>query len=166
MALMTIALFEDSDLAGEAVADLNVKGYVDHISVIAKDEVGDISESTVKDDTATDIAAGAATGGALGVIGALIAGAVSLAVPGGPLIVAGPLLLQWGVAGAALGALGGGLASALEDVGLSREQSELYKERIYVGEVLVAVDGDDDRMDEIKEILESYRAHEVIVVKK
>lgn len=164
MSALTLGLFKDSRLAGEAVGSLKNKGYTDHVSLVAKDSGGDIETYTVKEERAKGAVVGAAVGGPLGALAGLVAGAVTAAVPGGLLLVAGPLAVTWGVSGAALGAVSGGLLGALVDLGLPREEAAAFEDHIARGDVLVAVTTDDEASNSVQQILTNLGATDVITL--
>lgn len=145
-------IFINSQAAGEAVADLKSKGYTNEISVVAKDEEGSFNEETVKSNVGSDAARGAGIGALVGGL----AGVVLAAIPGAPLVVAGPIAAGWGLTGAALGALSGGLVAALVNYGLDQEEAEEYERRILRGEVMVAVTGDDSKASEIINLMKQH----------
>ena len=99
--------------------------------------------------------AGAAAGGALG----LLAGIGAFAIPGlGPILAAGPIVAA--LEGAGFGAIAGGLAGTLSDVGIPENKTEFYGDRLKEGHALVMVHSDDDEADKIYEIMEQHGALE------
>ena len=99
--------------------------------------------------------AGAAAGGALG----LLAGIGAFAIPGlGPILAAGPIVAA--LEGAGFGAIAGGLAGTLSDVGIPENKTEFYGDRLKEGHALVMVHSDDDEADKIYEIMEQHGAIE------
>jgi uncharacterized membrane protein len=156
---MIFGIFANSDDAGNAVAELKGKGY--DVSVITRDKKGEIKETEVNDMPGGDVAEGAVTGAAVGGLAGILAGAVGLAIPGiGPLFVIGPLAASWGLTGAALGALTGGLVAALTKVGLSEEVAQGYEERVKAGDVLLVVDADSNTED-VQSIFKQHNAEEI-----
>jgi hypothetical protein len=88
-------------------------------------------------------ATGALTGGGLGLIASLTA----LAIPGvGALVAAGALATL--LAGAGIGAAGGGLIAAFLEMGISHEEAPIYEEAVRRGAVMLAA-----RVDETSESL-------------
>lgn len=164
MATLVAGLFEDSKAAGEAVSNLKEKGYTDDISVLAKDVGGDVSTHQIKEDVTKSTGTGAAVGAGAGALAGLIAGAVTVAIPGAMLLVGGPLAVIWGVSGAAVGALGGGILGALTKAGFSDEKAKLFEQSIMNGQVLVAVSGDDDKVDSIMQAMKDMGASEIAAV--
>ncbi|MCD8526955.1 hypothetical protein LRY65_01950 [Candidatus Woesebacteria bacterium] len=149
MSLLITGLFVDTNKAGEAISELKQKGYTDSISFVAKDENGEVSTETVKNDP-TD---GAATGAGIGALAGAVTGVVAAMLPGAPIILAGPLAVTWGVTGTAVGALSGGIVGALVDVGLDQDIAQEFETRIWRVDILVAVTADEDRKEEVSAIL-------------
>lgn len=158
---MIFAIFSDSNDAGDAVSELKQEGY-DDISIVTRNSKGGVKQ-TDADDGVPDVAEGAATGAAVGGLAGLLAGVAGLAIPGlGPLFVVGSLATSWGLTGAALGALTGGLVAALTSSGLSEDVAKAYEERVKAGDVLISVDTDSED-DDVQAILEKHHAEEVTV---
>ncbi|WP_121609809.1 general stress protein [Mesobacillus foraminis] len=134
-----IGVYENEQLAAEAVEDLKNKGYTtEEISVIAKNtnKLSEISQE-VKPSTKDGAIAGAATGGAIGLAG-LIVGLSAVLVPGvGTLMAAGPIITTLGgaVVGASSGA--GGLLHALINIGVPEDQAQRYSNDVQHGKILV-----------------------------
>ncbi|MBO8138754.1 MAG: DUF1269 domain-containing protein, partial [Desulfotomaculum sp.] len=104
------------------------------------------------------VADGATTGGALGAAAGLAVGAGALAIPGlGPLLAAGP------IAGMLSGAATGGLAGGLIDFGIPEAEGRRYEEKVKQGHTLVAVQTDENRVNQAAEILRKYHGEEVKV---
>jgi len=157
MQKLIVGLFENSQMAGEAVAELKENNQTDSVSLIAKDEEGDVSTHQIKEDVSEGTTAGAATGGIIGALTGLILGLSSVAVPGlGLLVVGGPLAATWAVTGAAAGALTGGLVGALVDAGIPEENAKMFEEHVREGEVLVAVEVDDEDEADVNRILAGH----------
>lgn len=166
MRITTAGLFTDSKAAGDAVAELKGAGYADDISVVAKDEsTGKVSTEQVEQSVADGAAAGAVTGGMAGILTGVLASLVSVALPGvGTVLVAGPFVTSWALAGGALGALTGGIVGALVDAGFDENKAKMYEESILRGEVLIAVTSDPDAQPAIVDILQKYGVYEVDTV--
>lgn len=157
---MIFAIFANKQQAGDAVAALKAKGY-DDVSVVTRDEDNGGVKTNDTDGPMGDVAEGAVKGGAVGGLAGILAGVAAVALPGvGPLFVAGPLAVSWGVTGAALGALTGGLVSALTEEGVPDEVARGYEERVKSGDVLVGVNADANS-DEVKQILHDNNAEEI-----
>lgn len=155
MSTKVIAVFEHRGQAEEAVNHLREDGFEREISILAKEdsqqkERGDIS---MKNDSIAD---GATTGGVLGGLTGIAAGAGALIIPGiGPLIAAGP------IAGLLSGAVTGGLGGALIDFGIPEVESRQYEEDVRQGKVLVSVETTPENSEKCQVILESKGADQV-----
>lgn len=163
---MTIlGLFDDSKAAGNAVAELKEKGFTKEISVLARDAGEDEGDaSRVKDDVTAGTAAGAAVGAVTGALAAVFAGLTSFAVPGLGLVAAGPLAAALGLS--ATGAVTGGLVGALADYGINEPEAKMYDEKIRAGGVLVGISAADDRVNDVRGILDAHGATEVSTLNK
>lgn len=134
-----INVYENEQLAADAIEEFKKEGYTtDEISVIAN-QANDLSKMSqeVKTSTMDGAIAGAATGGALGIAGAL-AGLPAVLVPGlGAILAAGPVLSMLG--GALVGARSseGGLLNSLMNIGLSEENAQHYSNEVQDGKFLV-----------------------------
>lgn len=142
-------LFRNMDQAQKAVEELKDAGYENDISILSR-QSEDVVEAAPKDDATSQAAA---TGGVLGGLAGLIAGASTIVAPGlGTVVIAGPLMALWGITGAAAGALTGGIVGALMDAGVSEEEARIYEEALGRGEVLVAVSSEHGDEEEIRAI--------------
>jgi hypothetical protein len=128
----------------EAVDTLRMGGFrTTDISVLIPDHRGSrdlVHEKNSKapEGAAAGISAGAAVGGALG----LLAGIGALAIPGfGPFIAAGPIMGALAGAGA-VGTLGG-VAGALIGLGVPEYEARCYEGRMRNGGILISVHCDD-----------------------
>jgi hypothetical protein len=129
-----VGVFASVDDARAAVRRLHDQGVpAGDISVVANSETGIDSR-----DVASDVAADAGIGAALGGIGGLLLGFTAILIPGvGPALAAGPRLAAIG--GAGVGALAGGLIGALSEAGVPEEEARGYAESIRSGNVMVTV---------------------------
>jgi len=106
-------------------------------------------EETAHPFAGATAAAGTVTGAGAG----LLAGLGTVAIPGfGPVVAAGWIVST--LIGAGTGAAIGGLAGALADAGLSREEAEGYAEGVRRGGALVTVKVDESQMDRVVSILD------------
>ncbi|MBL8212592.1 MAG: hypothetical protein JNK87_17895 [Bryobacterales bacterium] len=162
-----LAVFDTPASADTAVRELTSVG-VDRsdISVIAHDR-DKRYESTTGFDTGdrkttdgTTVGENVAGGALFGGLGGLALGLAALAIPGiGPVVAAGPLATT--LAGAAIGAAGGGIIGALKDAGVPDDEADLYAESVRRGGTLVTVHCDSDRANEISRILDRNGAVDV-----
>ncbi len=99
--------------------------------------------------TGTGATTGTLVGGSIG----LLTGLGMLAIPGvGPVVAAGWLVAT--LAGAGLGAAGGGLLGSLVHAGVPEEQAHTYAEDVRRGGTLVTVRGDDSQATSIAMVFE------------
>jgi uncharacterized membrane protein len=150
-----VGIFRDSKHAGEAVSELNNKGYTNDVTVIAK-EGEEVTTHDVKKDISDGTTTGAVAGAAVGGIAALLSGVSSFVLPGLGLLVLGPL--AGFLTGLGAGAVTGGLVGALVDWGIPEETAKAYEERLNEGEVLVGVTT--NNTDAARQILESHGVDE------
>ncbi len=139
------AVFDSDSQARDAVRELRDAGVPDSaLSIIAQQG----ERLTTSDGAGDDVTEGEGNmlrgilgGGALGA-GLAVA---ALAIPGvGPLVAAGAIAASATpaamAAGAAIGAVAGGLKESLEDRGVSSDDSGYYHDQLSSGGTLVAVD--------------------------
>jgi len=158
-----IGVFSNERVAKEAVDDLRRAGFDKEISILAKDRGrggggGEGNEGTLTMGMGGDtgIAEGVTTGGVLGGLMGLAAGAGALVVPGlGPLVAAGP------IAGLLSGAATGGIAGGLLDWGIPEAEGRRYEEDVKQGKILVSVRCSADRAEQAANILKNHGADNV-----
>lgn len=140
--------------ARQAVSELNAAGVPDaKISLIANKHVSAEHDNV---DDVSGAATGAGIGAAVGGAGGLLAGLGLMAIPGiGPVVAAGWLAST--LLGVAAGAAAGGLVGALVDMGVSKEDAEVYSEVIRRGGTLVTVQAEDDQVSRVEGILNRHR---------
>lgn len=157
-------VFRNTDEALRAIERLRDIGFdPKDISVMAKDsdkveEIESHTDADVMDESSKrgsnagrGFGIGAGTGGVLGGIAGLIAEIGLLAIPGiGVLAAAGPLATT--LSGAAIGATGGGLVGALTGAGIPKENAEEYEKYLKEGHVLLLVEIDEERREEIRTV--------------
>ena len=158
---LVVGLFDyhlNADQAVEALQDYGVDS--DHISVVTRDN------DAIKHGTT--VGTGAATGAAAGGLIGLLTGLSALIVPGiGPVIATGTIAsalattLGMTAVGAGLGAATGSLLGALVDLGLSKEDAEVYAEGVKRGGVLVSVETYPEDKDAISDILRGAGAVDI-----
>jgi hypothetical protein len=152
------ALFDDLAQAEGAIRALSTAGFpIEQISLLTQDdeehhreqELRTILEAPALPTRAT--AVGAAAGGA----GGLVAGLLTLAIPGlGPILAVGPLAA---VLGAALGAGAGNLAGNLG----AGERAHTYERSIQMGNVLLAVAAEEADAGRAEELLAELEGREI-----
>ncbi len=123
-----------------------------HIHVIAKygTPLEDLPEANLlqKSDFIPATEQGIAMGGAIGTL----AGLVAVALPPASTVVAGGVLLGAGLAGAGVG----GWLSGMVGMNVHNRQLKKFEGAIEAGEFLVLADIDSDRVDEIKERINTH----------
>jgi uncharacterized membrane protein len=157
MSLTVVGLFRSREQAEEAIRELRARDFDDQdISLVARNEDGGRDDERMSYEN-QNLADGTATGGAIGGLAGLLAGAGALLIPGiGPIIAAGPL------AGALTGIVTGGIAGGLIDYGIPEEEGERYEQEIHGGNIMVAVETEDDELaEEVVSILRENGAYDV-----
>ncbi|MGI6143150.1 MAG: hypothetical protein ACOYEK_04755 [bacterium] len=152
-----IGVFNSEDQAQRAIGALRQAGFEDNeISLVARKGEGGGSEQGETLTASEDIGGGVTTGGVLGGLAGLAAGAGALVIPGiGPLIAAGPL------AGLLSGAAAGGIAGGLIDWGIPEDRGRYYEEQVKQGQILAAIRAGDDKVDRCAQILRDAGARDV-----
>lgn len=158
-----VSLYDNIEDARDVVEDLVDEGINrDNISLVARDVEGTYGSYLESDyeraegEEVGEAATGGAVGGAVvgGLTGVLV-GLGAFAIPGiGPVIAAGPIAA--GLTGAAVGAVTGGVLSALVEWGIPEEEAEYYAEGIRRGGTLVAARVADERADAVVDVMEAY----------
>jgi uncharacterized protein (TIGR02271 family) len=156
MTKTVVGTYADMQTAVAVVNDLVSAGFHrNSISIIANDADKQYSTYVDHDMAANgdDTAKGAGFGALIGGLGGLLVGLGALAIPGiGPVIAAGPLAAA--LAGAGIGAVTGGIIGALIDLGIPEESANIYAESVRRGNVLVAAQVADGRVEEATRIME------------
>jgi hypothetical protein len=162
-----LGVFKDTQSAERAITELRQMDIADeNISYVFRNEEGKVTTHTGAGETARSAGAGATTGGIIGAIAGLaVANGI---LPGlGSLFVAGPIATALGLTGAAAttaagaltGAAAGGLIGAITKLGASREDAEMYENRVRGGDILVAANTTEP--DDARTILERSGAEEI-----
>ncbi len=123
----------------------------------SKDQLADLDdESQTVKRVSTGMGAGAAAGGALG----LLAGLGAFAVPGlGPILAAGPIVAA--LEGAGFGAIAGGLAGTLSGESKEHSRDRAYMENLKDGGALVLVHAEVNAdLERIHQLMEDHGAIE------
>lgn len=161
-------VFSSKQKAELAINDLKSRGVADQdISCVYTDRDGDMKDSQTGEKVGSGATAGATTGAVIGTIAGLVV--ANGILPGlGTLFVAGPLAAALGltgavattVAGAATGAAAGGLIGALGQLGVSKEDAELYEKHIQKGEALVV------SRSEVADAMEVFKKHNAVEIRQ
>lgn len=154
-----IGTFGDRAQAERALDELKKQGFNDReVSLIAKDQNQDAEDGENAGEESMGISSGAMTGGAIGGVAGLMAGAGLLAIPGiGPLVALGPLAATIG------GAATGGVAGGLVDMGIPQDRGEYYENEVRSGRFLTMVQTDEGRIEQAAEIMRRTGANDVEV---
>ena len=154
-----VGVFRDRTEASNAIEALKGAAFaIDDISIL----MPDTAHVRAGDDTSnTDFgsAGPAVAGGVLGGAAGWLVGVGSFVIPGiGPFIGAGALLAS--LAGAAIGASVGALASGLMQMGMPEEEARWYEQEVHSGRTLVTVQAG-QRSGEARELLRRHGAYDV-----
>lgn len=148
------AVFENEARAEAAVRGLLDAGFAkDAVSVICPQCEAPLHPDVEHEDPAGDnTAEAAATGGAIGAVLGGVGAALGLAASGGTALVAfGPIL-----GATAAGAVSGGFVGAMATRGFEPEIADFYSQALSRGDILVAVEDDDEaRLDRAEQVFEA-----------
>ncbi len=151
-----IGYFEDNRQAEQALRELKGKGFHE-ISILGNEKSEQSGSRDSRRSTST-LSSGTMTGGALGGLAGLALGAGALTIPGiGPILALGPLAMVLG------GAVTGGIAGALVDYGIPKEQSEFYEGKIREGNTVMVLKADEQQIDEVARVMRNFGAKDVRV---
>jgi hypothetical protein len=158
-----IGLFDSLSEAQSVVRDLIAAGFSrDDIGLIASDATGEWSRYKAPTlegaaPTSKEMGTGVGTGTVVGGLGGLFVGLTELAIPGiGWVAAAGTLATT--LIGAGVGAAVGGLHTAIDKLGVPKEQTGYYAEAVRRGGTLVSVRVPEDQVDEAEEIMKRHHA--------
>jgi hypothetical protein len=158
-------LFDDHNDVTQVVQGLTALGIKsEDISVVTHTD-STIEHRTLPSASAADAKAasagkGAAVGGALGGAAGLIAALGATAVPGvGWALAAGPIATI--LAGAGLGAVGGGLIGGLINTGIPERQARFLAEGIRRGGTVVSVSAPDEQVERIEYLMREHHAADI-----
>lgn len=157
-----IGSFDTVAEANRAVRDLRDAGFLESdINLVANNVQGsDTTEARLPAAGEHPTATGVLTGGAIGGAAGLAASLMGLAIPGiGPILAAGPIVAA--LAGAGAGAVAGGLIGSLTEMGVEKNDAEIYAEAVRRGGSLVTVRADESRSEEVTSILKDAGAIDV-----
>jgi hypothetical protein len=159
-----LGMFEtphEAQLTIQALKDYGIpEGDISLLMPYSEEDNRDTSElsdvnKVEQDSIRKGLGAGAAAGGALG----LLAGLGAFTIPGlGPILAAGPIVAL--LEGMGFGAIAGGLAGALAGEGVPNKEIEFYTDGLKSGHALVIIETEDDLVGKVYEILENHGAIE------
>lgn len=155
MSVTVVGVFDRVDFAEKAAREIKDRGLrTDDISIIVKNR--DEAESGGEGVTNDNISNGAVTGGIIGGLAGLLIGAGMVAIPGlGIIAAAGPIT---GLIG---GAATGGIIGGLVDLGIPEEESKRYETDIREGKVVFTMRTEEDKVEDIRNVLQSNGAERV-----
>lgn len=150
-----IGVFNTREQAEKTIVTMRQQGFKDNeISIVSKKE--NIENNNNEGIRFDSIADGTTTGGILGGIAGLLASAGALAIPGiGPIVAAGP------IAAMLTGAVGGGIAGGLIDMGIPAAESRRYEEEVKKGGILVVAQSDKNKANDAANIMRANGAYDV-----
>ena len=161
-----IGLFDRVSEAQSVVRDLIGTGFSrDDIGLIASDATGEWSRyraATLEGaaPTSEEIGTGVSTGTVVGGLGGLLVGLTEFAIPGiGWVAAAGTLATT--LIGAGVGAAVGGLHTAIDKLGVPKEQAGYYAEAVRRGGILVSVRVLEEQVDDAMEIMKRHHAVDI-----
>lgn len=159
-----IGAFPDSARADEAVDSLQDAGFrPEDISVIMQRK--EVARKREMREGRTSVGTGIVEGAAIGGVAGLVLSALGIVVVGP---IAGLLglvgIVGTTVTGAIIGAITGGIATALMNAGVPEREARAYEECIQSGGVVLAVPLESRNEDEVREIFEEFGAENVVVV--
>jgi hypothetical protein len=161
-----IGLFDSLSEAQGVARDLIAAGFPrDDIGLIASDATGEWSRYKAPTlegaaPTSEEMGTGVGMGTVVGGLGGLFVGLTELAIPGiGWVAAAGTLATT--LIGAGVGAAVGGLHTAIDKLGVPKEQAGYYAEAVRRGGTLVSVRVPEEQIDEAMEIMERHHAVDI-----
>lgn len=149
-----VAVFDTREDAEAAILHLKQSSFpLEKVSLITTHLDAEEEQAvTHGDQTEHFAAAGAAAGGALG----LLAGSAFLAMPG-----VGPLLLVGAIVTGFAGTVVGGLVGAMSGWGVPAEHARNYEQQLREGKTLVMVEGGPEELATADRLLVEDEPHEL-----
>ncbi len=160
----TIGIYDNHDLAVEAVAKLKESGYpVSQLSIMGRAETEVIDDKMHIMPKNPLKVAGLGIGTVLGTTLGILTGVGIFAIPGmGLLYGAGAVV--GAIAGFDFGLIGGGIASALATVGVKDENLKKYHDALDAGKFIVIAHGNEEEINKAKDLLYEHDTHEDITL--
>lgn len=158
----TIGVYENHDLAVEAVRKLKDAGYpVSQMTIMGLMETEVVDDKMHVTPKSPINAAGLGAGTVLGTTLGVLTGIGMFAIPGvGVLYGAGALV--GAIAGFDIGLIGGGLASALTTLGVHSDAAKKYHDDLVAGKYLVIAHGNKEHVAQAKDLLHGHGTHDEI----
>lgn len=165
MTKVIIGSFDNVDDADRAYRDLLQAGYPDaDLNLVvsntrSRTREGGIFEGGTSEHHSTTTK-GAVAGGVLGGAAGLAAGLMGVSIPGiGPILGIGAIVAT--LAGAGAGAVAGGLLGSLINLGIHKDEAELYAESVRRGGSLVTARSEDEKAEEATAIMRKNGAIDI-----
>lgn len=152
-----VGAFKDHRDAEKTVQELKQRGVPEKdISLVARHDGH--TQGGHPGEGMHNLSSGIGWGSTVGGVTGLLAGVGALAIPGiGPIIAAGPL------AATLTGAVAGGVAGALMDYGIPRNESHEYETRLKEGDTLLMVRADAPEVDKAQKLFQEHGGHDIHV---
>ena len=156
----TIGIYDNHDLAVDAVAELKDSGYpVSHLSIMGLAETEVIDDKMHIMPKSPIKAAGLGAGTVLGTTLGILTGVGMFAIPGvGFLYGAGAVV--GAIAGFDFGLIGGGIASALTTIGIKDDAAKKYHDALVAGKYIVIAHGSEEDVNRAKSLLHGHGTHD------
>ena len=160
------AIFDNKMQALKAIDRLETVGYSEkNISMLVSENTWKSSKN-IEIEKNTKVPTGVATGAtAGGLTGAIVAGLTAtgaIAITGGAgLLAAGPIVSA--LAGAGAGGATGGIVGGLIGLGIPEVEAKLVDSELANGNVLLNIETDKDRVDDLKESLDGLEPKNISV---
>ncbi len=158
-----VGVFSSRQTTEQALNELKASGFpMEKVSIIAKDvdegeKVGSVQTSDRIGNQNVDTSGAVGDALAASTWGGVLVGLSSLALPGlGAVLAAGSVgvALLSSMAGVAVGAVAtNNLVQVLAGLGIPEERARVYSDRLQQGYYLVIVDGTDDEIHRVEEVL-------------
>jgi len=160
------AIFDNKMQALKAIDRLETVGYSDkNISMLVSENTWKSSKNIeIEKNTKapTGVATGATAGGLTGAIVAGLTATGAIAITGGAgLLAAGPIVSA--LAGAGAGGATGGIVGGLIGLGIPEVEAKLVDSELANGNVLLNIETDKDRVDDLKESLDGLEPKNISV---
>lgn len=154
------AVFEEDGQVEKVAEAIKNHGYdSEQLSIMRQHGETEDGDGEVREGGKDNMSGGLMTGGAIGGLAGILAGAGTIAIPGlGILAAAGP------IAGLFSGAAAGGLIGGLVDLGIPEKDSADYENHIKQGNTLISIKSDrEGDVHDLTEILKDYGGQHIRV---
>lgn len=159
------AIFENRAKAIRAIEDLQKMGFgKKNLTLLVAENSWKTDDLKIEENSKTPegVAVGATAGAAIGAIAAGLTTVGTLAATGGVgLLAAGPIVSAF--AGAGAGGATGGLVGGLVGAGYPEIEAKYVNDEIGQGSIMIGVETENDKVDEVKKSLELIHAKKISV---